>query len=90
MVLVGTGIEPLALDSNRILLNELVLTGAYEYDADGVSDALAVLASGAIDVDVLVEPDDIPLDDVVPALRGLAAGEVAGKVLVRPSLSEVR
>lgn len=90
VVLVGTGIEPLALDSNRILLNELVLTGAYEYDADGVADALAVLASGAIDVAALVEPDDIALDDVVPALRGLAAGEVAGKVLVRPALAAVR
>lgn len=84
LVLVGTGIEPLALDSNRILLNELVLTGAYEYDADGVVDALAILASGAVDVDALVEPDDIGLDDLATALRALAAGEIAGKVLVRP------
>jgi hypothetical protein len=33
---------------------------------------------------VLLEPDDIGLDGLGPALAQLAAGEIAGKVLVTP------
>jgi threonine dehydrogenase-like Zn-dependent dehydrogenase len=81
---VGTGIEPPRLDPNRILLNELVVTGAFEYDSDGIEDALALLASGAADVDALVEPVDVPLDGLLGAMTDLAAGRIAGKVLVAP------
>ena len=84
LVLVGAGIEPPHLDANRILLNELVVTGAFEYGRDGVAEALALLATGTIAVDLLVEPDDVPLAGAVEAMQALAAGKLAGKVLVRP------
>src|SRR5437764_10523691 len=43
LVLVGTGMHAPRVDNNRILLNELVITGAYNYDAGGFSAALALL-----------------------------------------------
>ncbi|HMJ76207.1 MAG TPA: alcohol dehydrogenase catalytic domain-containing protein [Iamia sp.] len=84
LVLVGAGIERPRFDPNRILLNELVVTGAYNHDEDGFERALELLASGALPVDALVEPGDVPLDGILEALRGLADGRLAGKVLVRP------
>ena len=33
--MVGAGIEPPRFDPNRILLNELTITGSFVYDADG-------------------------------------------------------
>ena len=84
LVLVGAGIEAPRFDPNRILLNELVITGAFTYDKDGFERALQLLASGAIPIDALVEPDDVPLDGLLDAMRDLAEGRLAGKVLVRP------
>lgn len=84
LVLVGAGIEPVRFDPNRILLNELVVTGAFTYDADGFEQALDLLASGRVPVDALLEPGDVPLSGVLDAMRDLAAGRRAGKVLVRP------
>jgi 2-desacetyl-2-hydroxyethyl bacteriochlorophyllide A dehydrogenase len=85
LVLVGAGIESPRFDPNRILLNELVITGAFTYDSDGFERALELLSTGALPVDHLLEPDDVPLDGVLDAMRGLADGTLAGKVLVRPS-----
>jgi 2-desacetyl-2-hydroxyethyl bacteriochlorophyllide A dehydrogenase len=84
LVLVGAGIERPRFDPNRILLNELVVTGANTYDHDGFEQALALLASGRLPVDHLVEPEEVPLHGVLDAMRGLAEGRTAGKVLVRP------
>ncbi len=84
LVLVGAGIEPPRFDPNRILLNELVVTGAFTYDLDGFERALDLLASGRVPVAALLEPDDVPLDGVLDAMRELADGRRAGKVLVRP------
>jgi len=84
LVLVGAGIEPPRFDPNRILLNELVITGAFVYDPDGFERALALLAGGRIPVDTVVEPRTVVLDDVLDAMRGLAEGRLAGKVLVSP------
>lgn len=84
LVLVGAGIEPPRFDPNRILLNELVITGAFTYDHDGFERALDLLASGALPVESLLEPDDVPLAGVLDAMRGLAEGRLAGKVLVKP------
>ena len=72
-------------DTNRILLNELVITGAFVYDPDGFERALALLTSGRMPVDALLEPDDVPLDSTLDAMRALAEGRLAGKVLVKPS-----
>jgi len=84
LVLVGAGIEPPRFDPNRILLNELVITGAFNYDADGFEQALALLAGGELPVDALLEPGVVPLDGLLDAMRDLAAGRLAGKVLVQP------
>jgi (R,R)-butanediol dehydrogenase/meso-butanediol dehydrogenase/diacetyl reductase len=84
LVLVGAGIEPPRFDPNRILLNELVITGAYEYDAGGIEAAVEMLAAGAVPADLVVEPDDVPLDDLLATMERMAAGEVAGKVMVKP------
>ncbi len=84
LVLVGAGIEAPRFDPNRILLNEVVITGAFTYDQGGFEEALALLASGAMPIDHLLEPDDVPLTGLVDAMRRLADGRLAGKVLVRP------
>lgn len=84
LVLVGAGIDPPQFDTNRILLNELSVTGAFEYGHDGMAAALRLLATGELPLDHLVEPGDVPLTGAVEAMRALAAGEIAGKVLVAP------
>jgi threonine dehydrogenase-like Zn-dependent dehydrogenase len=84
LVLVGAGIEAPRFDPNRILLNEITVTGAFNHDGDGFEQALALLASGRIPVADLVEPGEVPLDGLLDALRALADGRLAGKVLVRP------
>ena len=44
LVLVGAGIDAPRFDTNRILLNELVITGAFVYDHDGFERRLELLA----------------------------------------------
>ena len=82
--MMGAGIEPPRFDPNRILLNELIITGAFNYDHDGFEQALALLASEQLPVDVLLEPVVASLDDLLPTMRALADGRLAGKVLVQP------
>ncbi len=88
LVLVGAGIDPPRFDPNRILLNELTVTGAFVYDADGFEVALDLLASGRIPVDTLVEAADVPLDRMLDAMHDLASGRTAGKVMVVPHHQE--
>lgn len=88
MVLVGAGMQPPSFDPNRMLLNELTVTGSFVYDADGFDRALELLAApGAMPIDVLIQPDDVGLDRVGEAVRRLAAGVTAGKVMVAPGLA---
>jgi len=84
LVLLGTGMEPPRLDAIRVLLNELVVTGAYEYDEHGLATALDLIASGRLATDLLIESGAVGLDDLQTAMEDLAAGRVAGKVLVAP------
>jgi (R,R)-butanediol dehydrogenase/meso-butanediol dehydrogenase/diacetyl reductase len=84
LVLVGAGVRPPRFDANRILLNELVVTGAFVYDHDGFPRALELLASGKVPLDVLVEPDDVPLTGLLDAAEALHAGALAAKVMVVP------
>jgi len=84
LVLVGAGIHAPRFDNNRILLNELVITGAFIYDGGGFGAALALLGSGRLPVELLVEPEDVPLAGLLDAMRRLASAELAGKVLVAP------
>jgi len=86
LVLVGAGMASPRFDPNRILLNELVVTGAFCYDADGFVRALDLLASGAVPADLLLEPDDVPLSGALAAMEGLAGGRIAAKVLVAPGI----
>ena len=62
---VGTGHEMPRVNHNRAIVLELTLIGAYNYDADGFAPALELLASGALPLDLLIEPDDVLLDDVL-------------------------
>jgi len=86
LVLVGAGIHPPRFDPNRILLNELVVTGAFCYDADGFERGLELIADPAFPCDLLVEPDDVGLGGVLDAIERLGAGEIPAKVLVAPSV----
>ena len=45
---------------------------------------LALLASGRLPTDELIEPEDVPLSSVQHAMEQLVAGELPGKVLVVP------
>jgi threonine dehydrogenase-like Zn-dependent dehydrogenase len=84
LVLVGAGIDRPRFDPNRILLNELVVTGAFTYDEGGFDEALALLAAGRLPVDGVLEPGEVSLAGLLEAMVGLAEGRLAGKVLVRP------
>ena len=85
MVIVGIGMDYPKLDTSRMILNELVVTGAYEYDPDGLTAALDLIASeSALPMDVLLEPDPVGLDGILDIMGRLRSGEVAGKVLVQP------
>lgn len=82
IVVIGTGLDPPALDLNRTLINEITIVGAFEYDPDGFSEALAMLASGGLPTGRLIEGRDVALDGLPEALGRLSGGEVAGKQLV--------
>jgi threonine dehydrogenase-like Zn-dependent dehydrogenase len=84
LVFVGTGRELPTMNHNRMIIMELTVIGAYNYDAAGFAPALDLLASGRLPLDLLIEPDDVPLSGVLPTMHRLAAGELAGKVMVRP------
>ncbi len=84
MVLVGAGIRAPRFDPNRILLNELEITGSFVYDDGGFEQALGLLASGRIRLDLLVEADDIPLDGIVEASVALFEGRRPAKAMVVP------
>jgi threonine dehydrogenase-like Zn-dependent dehydrogenase len=87
MVLVGAGIARPKFDPNRILLNELVITGAYVYDHDGFPRALELLASGRMPNDLLVEQEDYPLNRLLDAAVGLHEGDLAAKAMVVPQVT---
>jgi len=84
LVLVGAGMHRPRFDNNRILLNELVITGSFVYDADGFDRALELLAKPEFPSDVLIEGGDVPLDSILDAINGLHDGELAAKVMIVP------
>jgi (R,R)-butanediol dehydrogenase/meso-butanediol dehydrogenase/diacetyl reductase len=86
MVHVGAGRHLPKLDFNRVLLNEMVVTGSAECNRTDFEDSIAMLASGRLRTDELIEPADVPLTGLQDALFGLAEGRLPGKVMVVPSL----
>jgi (R,R)-butanediol dehydrogenase/meso-butanediol dehydrogenase/diacetyl reductase len=86
LVLVGAGMARPKFDPNRILLNELVITGAYVYDHDGFPRALELLASNKMPNDLLVEQEDYPLNRLLDAAIGLHEGELAAKAMIVPKV----
>ena len=84
LVLSGTGMRRPRFDPNRIILNELTVTGTVEYTPDDYVASLDLLASGRLPTDMLIEPEDQPLSRLEWALGGLSRGEIAGKVMVVP------
>ena len=84
LVLSGTGMRRPKFDHNRIILNELIITGSVEYTREDFADAITLLAEGRLPVDQLIEPGDVPLGQLQFAMEQLVAGEVAGKVMVIP------
>jgi (R,R)-butanediol dehydrogenase/meso-butanediol dehydrogenase/diacetyl reductase len=87
LVIVGTGFEPPRVNQNRMIIFELEIVGAYNYNAEGFGPAVALLDSGLLPLEFLIEPDDIPLDGVMSAMERLSRGEIPRKVLVRPEVS---
>lgn len=84
LMLVGTGLDAPRIDTNRVILNEIRITGAFNYDASGFADALALIGSGRLPLDLLIEPQAVGLDAMMDAMLALRAGTIPGKVLVRP------
>lgn len=84
LVFVGAGMERPRLEVNRILLNELVVTGSNEYWSGDFERALGLLASGRLPIDRLIEPADVSLDQMADALKSLASGQLCSKVMVVP------
>jgi L-iditol 2-dehydrogenase len=85
LVLVGAGMEHPRFDNNRILLNELVITGAFVYDSDGFPRALELLGAPDFPTAVLIESEDVPLENLYDAIERLVSGELPGKVLIVPT-----
>jgi threonine dehydrogenase-like Zn-dependent dehydrogenase len=84
LVLVGTGHDLPRLNHNRAIVLELTVIGAYNYDADGFASALALLASGQMPLDLLIEPVDVGLGGLLDAMHRLGRQEFVGKVMVTP------
>jgi 2-desacetyl-2-hydroxyethyl bacteriochlorophyllide A dehydrogenase len=86
MVFVGTGHDMPRINHNRAIVLELTIIAAYNYDIEGFAPALELLASGKLPLDQLIEADDVLLDDLLGTMHRLAAGELPGKVMVRPEV----
>jgi 2-desacetyl-2-hydroxyethyl bacteriochlorophyllide A dehydrogenase len=87
LVIVGTGFEPPRFNQNRMIIFELEIVGAYNYNDEGFQPAVDLLDTGTLPFDALIEPDNIPLSQVMVSMERLARGEIPSKVMVQPSLS---
>ena len=80
------GTPPVPVNHNRMIILELEVLGAYNYSTDGFGPAVDLLAGGAVPIDLLLEPEDVPLDGVMDAMERMSRGEIPGKVLVNPEV----
>jgi 2-desacetyl-2-hydroxyethyl bacteriochlorophyllide A dehydrogenase len=86
-VFVGTGSRYPRINHNRAIILESTILGAFNYDAEGFGPALDLLASGAMPLDALIEPDDVTLDGLLGVMQRCAAGELPGKVMIVPEVA---
>jgi len=86
LVIVGTGFAPPRINQNRLIIFELEIVGAYNYNDDGFGPAVDLLDSGTLPLGSLIEPDDVPLSAVMDSMERLARGEIPSKVMVRPGM----
>ncbi len=86
LVIVGTGFEPPRFNQNRLIIFELEIIGAYNYDAEGFQPAVDLLDSGTLPLESLIEPNDIPLGRVMDSMERLSRGEIPSKVMVQPGM----
>ena len=86
LVIVGTGFEPPRFNQNRMIIFELQIIGAYNYNDEGFQPAVDLLARGTLPFDALIEPQNIPLSEVMVSMERLARGEIPSKVMVQPGL----
>ena len=56
-----------------------MITGAFVYDPTGSSARSSCSRRATFPSDLLVEPDDVPLDGLLDAAIGLHEGELAGE-----------
>jgi 2-desacetyl-2-hydroxyethyl bacteriochlorophyllide A dehydrogenase len=89
LVIVGTGFEQPRINQNRMIIFELEIIGAYNYDDEGFGPAVDLLDSELLPLEALIEPDNIPLGDVMVSMERLIRGEIPSKVMVQPGLSSV-
>jgi (R,R)-butanediol dehydrogenase / meso-butanediol dehydrogenase / diacetyl reductase len=87
LVIVGTGFDPPRINQNRMIIFELEIIGAYNYNDEGFGPAVDLLAGGQLPLNTLIEPDNIPLSDVMVSMERLARGEIPSKVMVQPGLT---
>ncbi len=84
LVMVGTGLQRPSFDPNRMIVMELGVRGCFVYDKHGFDKAVDLLSDPAFPAPQLVDPVEYGLDGVAEAAAKLAAGEHAGKVMIRP------
>jgi 2-desacetyl-2-hydroxyethyl bacteriochlorophyllide A dehydrogenase len=87
LVVVGTGFEPPRVNQNRVIIFELEIIGAYNYNDDGFEPAVELLDRGQLPFEALIEPDNIPLTEVMVSMERLARGDIPSKVMVEPGLT---
>jgi threonine dehydrogenase-like Zn-dependent dehydrogenase len=86
LVIVGVNFEPCVVDPMRVLVQELEITGARQYDSNGLDDALDLLRQGGIPAADILAANDTDFGDFLALLAAMRAGEVAGKPLVVSSV----
>ena len=85
LVFVGTGHELPRVNHNRAIVLELTLIGAYNYDVDGFARrARAARVGRAAARRAHRARRRASSTTLLPTMHRLAAGELAGKVMVRP------
>ncbi len=87
LVIVGTGFDPPRINQNRMIIFELEIIGAYNYNDEGFQSAVDLLDSGTLPLESLIEPNGVPLSEVMVSMERLARGEIPSKVMVEPGLS---